>query len=154
MLFQANHQLLLSHSKNRDTPIYAQKSSYCRKAFGLLIVIVASMKLQITPSLNGALGEAYYKEACDQKGWAYISLENIHNDISSQFKDSKILVFKKGFNRIRIKIPEQFISEIKEISRPTNASIENRSFVFDYLACRVGQKESYDGVMLASTSDL
>ena len=117
------------------------------------MVIADLMKLNVTPSLNGSLGEAYYKEACDQKGWAYISLENIPNDKGSQFKDGNILVFKKGFHRIRIKIPEQFISEIKELSRPTNNSLDNPSFVFDYLVCRVGQKSSYEGVIIANPSD-
>jgi hypothetical protein len=107
------------------------------------------MRIEVTPSLTGTLGEAYYKEACDQKGWAYISLESIHNDNSNQFKDHNILILKKGFHRIRIKIPEQCITEIKEISRPTNNSRESPSFVFDYLACRAGQKESYDGVFLS-----
>src|SRR5262245_4183128 len=110
------------------------------------------MKLDVTPSLNGTLGEAYYKEGCDQHGWAYISLENIHNDMSSQFKDNHILVFKKGFHRIRVRIPESLISELMEISRPTNTSIGNPSFVFDYLACRVGQKHTYDSVVIADAT--
>ncbi len=101
------------------------------------------MSLEITNSLKGALGELYYKEACDQRGWAYISLENIHNS----FLDNKELVFKKGFHRIRVKIPDDVIREIKRISQPTNDSIENPSFVFDFLACRVGTREKYDEVI-------
>ncbi len=108
------------------------------------------MSLEMTKSLRGALGELYYKEGCDQKGWAYISLENIHNN---QFKDN-VLVFKKGFHRIRIKIHEQLVSEIKEIARPTNNSKENPSFVFDFLACKVNQRDKYEGVMLANPTAL
>ena len=110
------------------------------------------MSLEITNSLKGALAELYYKEGCDQKGWAYISLEAIHN--SSAFKDDHVLVFKKGFHRINIKIMESIIPEIKEICRPTNNSKENPSFAFDYLACKVGQKERYDGVMVANPTAL
>ncbi|NWG36711.1 hypothetical protein [Nitrososphaera sp.] len=108
------------------------------------------MSLEITKSLKGALGELYYKEGSDQKGWAYISLENIHN---SDFKDN-VLVFKKGFHRIKIKIHDNLIREIKEISKPTNDSKENPSFVFDYLACKVSQRERYDGVLVANPTAL
>ena len=41
---------------------------------------------RITKALKGSLGELYYKEFCDQRGWAYISLENIYNT-----RDSDIL---------------------------------------------------------------
>jgi hypothetical protein len=108
------------------------------------------MSLEMTKSLRGALGELYYKEGCDQKGWAFISLECIHN---SSFKDN-VLVFKKGFHRISIKIHEQLVSEIKEIAKPTNNSKESPSFVFDFLACRVRQREKYEGVMLANPTEL
>jgi len=96
----------------------------------------------MTKSLKGSLGELYYKEGCDQKGWAYVSLENIHH---SKLTDN-ILIFKKGFHRISIKIHPQIIAEIKEISKPTNESSENPSFVFDYLACKVGQKDRYNTI--------
>ena len=35
-------------------------------------------RIGITSKLTGTLAEAYYKEFCDQHGWAYISLEQIH----------------------------------------------------------------------------
>lgn len=97
---------------------------------------------RITNSLKGSLGELYYKEYCDQKGWAYISLENIHNSI---FENNE-LVFKKGFHRIRIKIPDEIIDEIKGVSEPTNNSEENPSFVFDFLACKVGNFTEFSGI--------
>lgn len=99
------------------------------------------MSLDITNSLKGALGELYYKEGCDQRGWAYISLENIHSSFNNE------LVFKKGFHRIRVRIPDSVLPEIKRVSQPTNDSIENPSFVFDFLACRAGTKEVYDKVI-------
>ncbi len=36
---------------------------------------------RITNKLRGSLGEIYYKEFCDQRGWAYTSLENIYQSI-------------------------------------------------------------------------
>src|SRR4029079_4311107 len=54
-----------------------------RKTLCLLIAVADWMSLEITSSLKRALGELYYKEGCDQKGWAYISLDNI------KFKDDR-----------------------------------------------------------------
>ncbi len=101
------------------------------------------MGLEITPSLKGALGELYYSEGCDQQGWAYISIENIHSS-----KDS-VLIFSKGARKISIKLMDGIMPEVKEISRPVKGG-----FVFDYLACRVGQQGRYDGTMLANPTAL
>lgn len=101
------------------------------------------MSLEITPSLKAALSELYYKEGCDQKGWACISLENIHNS-----KDN-VLVFSKGVSKISIKLMDGIMAEVKETSRPADGS-----FVFEYLACRVGQRAKYDGVELANPTAL
>jgi hypothetical protein len=108
------------------------------------MAVADRMSLEITNSLKGALGELYYKEACNQKGWAYISLDDI------KFKDDRILVFKKGSHSINIKIIESIISEIKEICKPTS----NSGFVFDYLACKVGQRDRYDGTIVANPTAL
>ncbi len=90
-------------------------------------------EIRITEKLIGTLSETYYKEHSDQNGWAYVSLEQIHeNGIKNG-----ILKFKKGFDRIFIKIPEELISEIEEISKPTNESLTNPSYVYDFLACNV-----------------
>lgn len=100
------------------------------------------MSLDITNALKGALGELYYKEGCDQKGWAYLSVENINNG-----SDDGIYVFKKGFHRIRVRIPESLNQELELVSHPTNESVTNPSFVFDFLACRAGTRERYDGII-------
>ncbi|OLC36173.1 MAG: hypothetical protein AUH84_02065 [Thaumarchaeota archaeon 13_1_40CM_4_38_7] len=100
------------------------------------------MSLEITNSLKGALGELYYKEGCDQKGWAYLSVENINNG-----SEDGVFTFKKGFHRIRVRIPKDLHSELELVSHPTNESQENPSFVFDFLACKVGTKEHYDKII-------
>jgi len=64
---------------------------------------------KITRKFKGSLGELYYKEFCDQKGVAYISLENIYEFMNPQWT----FTFKKGFHRIQIKIPEKIRDEIK-----------------------------------------
>ena len=100
------------------------------------------MSLNITNALKGALGELYYKEGCDQKGWAYLSVENINNG-----SQDGIFVFKKGFHRIRVRIPKSLHQELELISHPTNESEEKPSFVFDFLACKVGTRERYDEII-------
>ncbi len=72
-------------------------------------------KIDITDRLSGALSETYFKEYCDQKGWAYISLEQIYEN---KIKDN-VLKFKKGFNRILVHLPEEIIKEVEHISKPS-----------------------------------
>ena len=94
--------------------------------------------LEITPSLIGSLAECYYKEYCDQKGgWAYTSLEQIHK---SDFADGK-LEFKIGFQRFKIKIPNEIIEEIRKLSQPVFVKPNNPSYVFDFLACKMYQED-------------
>ena len=92
-------------------------------------------RIKITERLTGTLSQAYYKEFCDQHGYAYTSLERIH-EIGIK---NGVLNFKKGFNRIIIRLPDDIINEVKNISRPSNSSILKPSFVYDFLACKVGQ---------------
>ena len=101
------------------------------------------MSLEITPSLKAALSELYYKEGCDQNGWAYISLENIHSS-----KDN-VMAFSKGDRKIKIRLMDGIMAEVKETSRPAVGG-----FVFEYLACRMGQRAKYDGVTLANPTAL
>ena len=53
---------------------------------------------KITNSLKGALGETYYKELCNQRGWAYCSLENLYG------RNLDAVWFKMGFNRLQVHI--------------------------------------------------
>ena len=100
------------------------------------------MGLEITPPLKAALGELYYNEGCDQNGWAYVSLENIYNS-----KDN-VLAFSKGARKISIRLMDGIMPEVKETSRPVEGG-----FVFDYLACKVGQGK-HGGTMLANPTAL
>ncbi|GKS67501.1 hypothetical protein YTPLAS73_10480 [Nitrosarchaeum sp.] len=94
-------------------------------------------KIDITDRLSGSLSETYFKEFCDQQGWAYISLEQIHEN---KIKDNT-LKFRKGFNRILVRLPEEIIREVEDTSKPSNSSILNPSFVYDFLLCKVGQTD-------------
>jgi len=80
------------------------------------------------------LSETYFKEYCDQRGWAYVSLEHIHE----RGIKKRILKFKKGFDRIYVKIPQEIIPEIEEISKPSNNSLSEPSYVYDFLTWDAG----------------
>lgn len=97
---------------------------------------------RITNKLRGSLGEIYYKEFCDQEGWAYTSLENIYESMNSEW----IFTFKKGFDRIKITIPEKIREEVEMLIKPTNRSKTSPSFVFDFLACNVKKYREYSKV--------
>src|SRR5207249_1824701 len=54
---------------------------------------------------------------------------------------------QERLHRIRVRVPESLHTELELVSHPTNESQENPSFVFDFLACKVGTKEKYDGIV-------
>jgi len=97
---------------------------------------------KISNTLKGTLGELYYKAFCEQQGWAFTRLENIHASMNPDW----IFTFKKGFHRIKIRIPKQFRNEIDWLAQPTNRTEHSPSFVFDFLACKVGKFRNYTGV--------
>lgn len=41
--------------------------------------------------------------------------------------------------RVLIKLPDEIIKEVELISEPSNSSILNPTFVYDFLACKVGK---------------
>lgn len=86
------------------------------------------MGLSVTPFLKDALADLYFRETCDQEGWAYVSPRDV------SFKEKNVLVFSKGPRKIQVKVHEQIVPEIKKTAA-----------VFDYLACKVGQKEHEGG---------
>ncbi len=61
--------------------------------------------IDVDPQLIGSLAEVYYKEYSDQTGnWMFTSLDNIQKNI-----DSKIIEFKGGFDRVKVRIPDEMI---------------------------------------------
>ena len=104
--------------------------------------------LKSIPQLIGSLAEVYYKEYSDQKGgWAFTSLEGVHTKI-----DSKVLDFKMGFNRLQVRIPEELIPEIKDVSKPKLVK-GSPSYVFDFLACKIKDTESISDILNKSSDN-
>lgn len=98
--------------------------------------------MEITPSLRAALGELYFKEGCDHQGWAFVPLGDIN-------VKGNVVVFSKGAQKISIKLMDGIVPEVREVSRPVKGG-----FVFDYLACKVGQRRKYEGALLADPAAL
>lgn len=99
--------------------------------------------MEMTRSLKVALSRLYYREACDQKGWTSVALEDIHiND--------NVVVFTKGPHRISIRLPAQIVAEIEQVSKLGSKGKP----VFDYLACKVSRREKYEGIMVANPTAL
>jgi hypothetical protein len=91
----------------------------------------SSSGLSVTPSLRNALLDLYFRETCDQQGWAYVAAPK---DIS--FREKNTLAFRKGQRQVQVKVHEQLVQEI-----------EKTAPAFDYLACKVGKQE---GMVVAS----
>lgn len=134
MRCQVNHLQRSNHSKNGFPPLYAQKYDVSRKVNRLvsIISVMPEIRINITPRLLGSLAECYYKEVCDQRGWAYTSLEQIYKN---KIQNGK-LEFKKGFERILVRIPDGIKEEIETIAKPSNYNEAEPSFVYDFLACK------------------
>jgi hypothetical protein len=88
------------------------------------------MSLQITPSLKDSLGTLYFKESCDQAGWAHLSLRDAG---AAKDNNNNVFAFAKGERTIMIKIPAQAVQEVARLGRPAKGKL-----AFDYLACKVG----------------
>lgn len=99
--------------------------------------------MEMTKALKDALAHLYYREACDQKGWAFVAFESI------DVRDN-VVVFAKGPHKISIKIPAQIAAEIHQVSKLGSKGKP----VFDYLACKVSQREKYEGIMVANPTAL
>lgn len=79
------------------------------------------MGLSVTPFLKDELFDLYFRQTCDQEGWAYVPARNI------SFKEKNTLAFSKGPRKVQVRVHEQIVPEIKATA-----------FAFDYLACKVG----------------
>jgi hypothetical protein len=105
-------------------------------------------RIQVTNELRGDLGELYFKHLCQQRGYAYIKLEDIYNT----FSPKGVLEFKLSFDRIPISIPEEITDEIWRVCRPTDVD-GSPSFVFDFLTCAVHKGYYVDQINIRSAND-
>lgn len=107
-------------------------------------------RIQVTNELRGDLGELYFKHLCQQRGYAYTKLEDVHKTLIESpngelFSPDGILEFKLKFDRIPIEIPEEITDEIWRVCKPTYID-GSPSFVFDFLTCSVHQGYYVDQV--------
>jgi len=84
--------------------------------------------LTTTPKLQGDYGELIFEHFCIKNNYAYITLEAIYNTLTPK----NILVFRHGYERICVKLPEDIVEEVRRICVPSNGHEEEPSFVYDY----------------------
>jgi len=96
-------------------------------------------QINVDSSLKGALGELYFKHFCKINNYCYIKLEDIYRNFTPQ----GYLIFKCGFERLKIKIPEKEEDEIRMVCKPSNHDEESPSFVFDFLTYSREYKKLY-----------
>jgi hypothetical protein len=81
--------------------------------------------VEVTHALKLALAELYFRESCDQQGFAYT--------LAAGISDFKSITFQKGRHSISVKMHEQVAAEIMKFTK-----------TFDYVAYRAGQKDRYE----------
>ena len=74
-------------------------------------------------------------------------MEGAHTKI-----DSRVLDFKIGFNRLQIRIPEELIPEIRDVSKPKYIK-DSHSHVFDFLACKIKDTENISDILNKSSDN-
>ncbi|HLF54834.1 MAG TPA: hypothetical protein VI612_03880 [Candidatus Nanoarchaeia archaeon] len=86
--------------------------------------------IELTPQLQGDLGELYFKHFTKERNYAYIKLEDIYNTLTLKNE----LVFRNGFERLPIKIPDEIIEEVRKFAMPIkNYPSTSPGFIFDFL---------------------
>ena len=78
---------------------------------------------------------------------AFTSLEGAHTKI-----DSGVLDFKMGFSRLQIRISEELIPEIRDVSKPKYIK-GSPSYVFDFLACKIKDTENISDILNKSSDN-
>ena len=124
------------------------KNALLKKVINMHDCKDAMARIEVDSQLIGSLAEVCYKEYSDQKGGrAFTSLEVVHTKI-----DSKVLDFKIGFNRLQVRILEELISEIKDVSKPKYVK-GNPSYVFDFLVCKIKDAENISDILNKSSDN-
>jgi len=90
-------------------------------------------KLRVSKKLQGDYGELIFEHFSKQNNYAYITLEEIYRTFTPRNK----LVFRYGYERIEVDIPDEIVEEVRSFCKPTNKKEEEPSFVFDYLTVSI-----------------
>src|SRR2546427_1666552 len=105
-------------------------------------------QIEVTNELRGDLGELYFKHLCQQRGFAYLRLENIYNTLTPK----SVLEFKLRFDRILIELPNEIADEVWTVCRPLNID-GSPSYVFDFLTCKIDRDYFLENVNVFPASN-
>jgi len=87
--------------------------------------------------LFGDLGETFYKNYSDQKGFAYCRAD----DIGWEFIHKRVIRLKKGFHRIDVRVPEELRRLLMDIIGPNPDYPKTPAYSFDFISCVIGDGE-------------
>ncbi len=79
--------------------------------------------------IRGDIGELIFEHFSEKNEYAVISLEEIYRTLKPDNK----LIFRYGYERIEVKLPDDIAEEVRKFSRPTNNRENDPSFVYDFL---------------------
>jgi len=94
-------------------------------------------KIPLTRLLIGDLAETYFKHFSISRGFAYARAEDVGWDLLHH----NLVIFKLGFRRVPIKIPDELSSFLIDVVRPSNRSTMSPSYSFDFITCGVTDNE-------------
>ncbi len=127
--------------------------------FGNMVVHAGS--LQATPSLKRSLAELYFREWCDQHGRAFFGIKDDgiaiaaaqgkgghSNNNNSGSGSAATVAFRKGLRTVNVRLPEKTAGEVRDVVTATFA--KSQIPPFDFLACKVGNRDRYDDPVVAS----
>jgi hypothetical protein len=90
-------------------------------------------KVVITNLLRGDLAEMYFRHFSIASGYAYAHAE----DIGWELLHRNFVIFKLGFRRLPINVPNELSDLLVDIVRPANRSAVSPSYPFDFVTCSV-----------------
>ena len=87
--------------------------------------------------LLGDLGETFFKHYSDSRGFAYSRAE----DIGWEFIHKQLIRFKKGFQRLDVRIPDELCKLLIEIIEPNPDYPKTPAYSFDFITCVIDRRE-------------
>lgn len=90
--------------------------------------------------LLGDLGETFFKNYSNYRGFAYSRAE----DIGWEFIHRRLIRFKKGFQRIDVRIPDELGKLLVEIIEPNPDYPKTPAYSFDFITCVIEKAELED----------
>ena len=87
--------------------------------------------------IHGDFGEVFWKIHSEQNAFAYARPEDIGSDLIHK----GVIRFKKGFQRVEVRVPDSLRGLLLAILTPKSFDSNNPSYCFDFLSCAISTGE-------------